>query len=187
MPTPPPPNAKLIHRGPIIDLWQWEQEMFDGTTEIFECITRQDTVTIIPFLNADTVLLTKQIQPHKDPFLDFPGGRLDPGESNLDAAKRELEEETGYKAKRWMEWHNLINKGMNRFNETLFIAAGLHNGASPHLDAGEKIELVPTPWPQFKEMCLKRQLRQPNIMLAILAMHIDPEARERLRIFLAAS
>ncbi|MBU1907647.1 NUDIX hydrolase [Patescibacteria group bacterium] len=184
MPTPPPSNAKLVHHGHTMDLWQWEQEMFDGTTEIFECVTRQDTVAVIPFLDADTVMLTKQVQPHKGPFMDFPGGRLDHGEACLDAAKRELEEETGYKAERWMEWHHLKNKGKNLFDETLFIASGLHNGAGPHLDAGEKIELVPTPWPQLKDMCLKRQLRQPNIMLAILAMHFDPDARERLEDFL---
>lgn len=184
MSTPPPPNAKRVHHGQIMDLWQWEQEMFDGTTEIFECVTRQDTVTVIPFLNSEKVLLTKQIHPHREPFLDFPGGRVDKEEKHLDAAKRELEEETGYRAKRWMEWHILHNKGMNRFDESLFIAAGLHNGKGPHLDPGEKIELMPTPWKQLEEMCLKSQLRQPKIMLAILAMQFSKEARGRLEDFL---
>jgi ADP-ribose pyrophosphatase len=183
MPTPPPSNAKRVHRGPIMDLYQWEQEMFDGTTEIFECVTRQDTVAVIPFINKDTVLLTKQNQPRREPFFDFPGGRVDKGESHLEAAKRELEEETGYKAERWMEWHALQNKGMNRFDETLFIATNLHDGFGQNFDAGEKIELLPTPWQALREMCLKRQLRQPNIMLAILAMQLDPDARKRLEDF----
>ena len=183
MPTPPPSNAKRLHHGPIVDLWQWEQEMFDGTTEIFECVTRQDTVAVIPFINPDTVLLTKQSQPHREPFFDFPGGRVDKGETHLDAAKRELEEETGSRAEHWMEWHNLNNNGMNRFDESLFIATGLHDGSGAHFDAGEKIELIPTPWANLKDMCLKRQLRQPNIMLAILAMHLDPEINARLKAF----
>ena len=50
--------------------------MFDGTTEIFECVTRQDTVAVIPFINPDTVLLTKQSQPHREPFLIFREGAL---------------------------------------------------------------------------------------------------------------
>ena len=77
MPTPPPSNAKRLHHGPIVDLWQWEQEMFDGTTEIFECVTRQDTVAVIPFINPDTVLLTKQSQPLiENLFLIFREGAL---------------------------------------------------------------------------------------------------------------
>lgn len=55
--------------------------MFDGTTETFECVTRPDTVTVIPFLDPETVLLTKHIQPHREPFLDFPGGRIDKGKN----------------------------------------------------------------------------------------------------------
>ncbi len=163
-----------------MDVWQWEQEMFDGSTAIFECVTRPDTVSVIPFLDKDTVLLTKQFQPHREPFFDFPGGRVDRGETHIGAAKRELEEETGYRAERWMEWHCLHNKGLNRFDESLFIATGLVDGAGPHFDPGEKIELLPTPWLQLKEMCLKRRLRQPNIMLAILAMQHDPETSRRL-------
>ena len=181
MPTPPPSNAKLVHHGPIMDLWQWEQEMFDGTTATFECVTRPSTVTTIPFLDPDTVLLTKQFQPHREPFFDFPGGRVDQGENHLDAAKRELEEETGYRAEHWTEWHNLHSNGMTRFDESLFVSTGLRDGTGPHFDAGERIELIPTPWADLREMCLKRQLRQPNIMLAILGMHLDPEMSRRLQ------
>ena len=44
------------------------------------------------------------------------------------------------------------------------------------LTQAKKIELIPTPWANLKNMCLKRKLRQPNIMLAILAMHLDPKS-----------
>lgn len=168
-----------------MDLWQWQQTMYDGNTDTFECVTRPDTASVIPFLDAQTVLLTKQEQPHKPhAFFDFPGGRVDAGETVEQAAQRELQEETGYAAHRWMEWHRFAELGLNRFEHGLFLATDLHDGFKMHQDTGEKIFLVPTRWDDLVRMCLKRELRQPNSMLAILSMEFDPEAKKRLHTWL---
>lgn len=181
MPVPPPPNAKMMFHGAVMDFWQWEQRMYDGSMATFDCVTRQDTATVIPFIDSRTVILAKQEQPQKThPFFDFPGGRIDAGETHEEAVRRELAEETGYRAKRWTEWHRLKNNGQLRFEESLHLATDLENGLDVHLDSGEKIELIPTSWSNLIQMCLKRQLRQPNIMLAILEMEFDPESKQRL-------
>src|SRR5260221_6819606 len=99
MPIPPPPNAERKFKGAIMDFWQWEQPLYDGTTQTFECVTRPDTVSVIPFIDSETVLLTRQEQPHKKAaFIDFPGGRLDGTESMEEGMRRELLEETRYRA-----------------------------------------------------------------------------------------
>ena len=186
MPVPPPPNARRIHHGRVMDFWEWDQTQFDRSSEIFECITRPDTVAVIPFLDSTTVLLTKQHQPHKiEPFFDVPGGRVDTGESLEAAVRRELTEETGNAADEFMEWHRLASKGMARFEEALYICKGVRDGFPRHNEPGEKIELLPTKWDDLVRMCLKRQLRQPNIMLAILQMEYDPESKKRLAVWLA--
>lgn len=46
-------------------------------------------------------LVTVYRPPHRRYFVEFPGGRVDPGESSLTAAKRELLEETGYRGGVW--------------------------------------------------------------------------------------
>jgi len=51
-----PSNAKLAFKGVIFEVWQWEQEMFDGTTEIFERIWRLPTVEIIATV-GDKILI----------------------------------------------------------------------------------------------------------------------------------
>lgn len=186
MPISPPPNAKRVFNGSIMDFWQWEQKMFDGSVSTFECVTRQDSLVVIPFLDRDTVLLTKQIQPQRGSFLDFPGGRVDKGETHLEAAQRELAEETGYRATHWHEWDRMEHRGWARFEQSIYLTTGAHLDSKPHLDAGENIESLPTPWSDVVELCLKGQLRQQYVMLAVLGMHFDPEKRQRLDQFLSS-
>ena len=42
-----PENAKLVFKGIIHDIYQWEQEMFDGSKATFERIRRPDTTAVI--------------------------------------------------------------------------------------------------------------------------------------------
>lgn len=181
MPSPPPSNAIHVFHGHILDFWQWEQPQFDGSIETFECVTRPDTVTVLGFLDRETILLTKQEQPSKPiPFFDFPGGRVDKGENQVKAAQRELLEETGYAAAEWYEWHRIPQIGIIRLEEVFYLAKGLQKITKPHLDQGERIETMEISWKDLVKMCLKRQLRQPNIMLAVLQMEFDPDNQKRL-------
>src|SRR6266567_4147904 len=93
---PIPENAKKVFEGEIFDVFQWEQEMFDGSRKTFEKVERPDTANIIAFTEDGKVIILDQEQPGKDKFVSLPGGRIDEGENPLEAAKRELLEETGF-------------------------------------------------------------------------------------------
>ena len=186
MPIPPPANAKKVFQGEIYSVYQWPQKMYDGSTETFECMIRPDTVTVIPFLDEKTVIVTKQQQPHKaDPFLCFPGGRVDPGETLEEAGAREFREETGYTAGRLIPWFIIPWKGIYRFEEAIYVATDVKKDPRGiHEDAGEKIEVLEVPWKNVVQNSLRRELRGPHAMLAVLGMEFDPEQRKRLNEFL---
>ena len=168
-----------------MDFWQWQQPLYDGSTGTFECITRADSAAVLCFLDEQTVLLTQQEQPHKpQPFFDLPGGRVDAGETMQQAVERELNEETGYTAQRWMEWYRFQQVGMMRLEEGFYVATGLQNGNTTHQDAGERIKTIQLSWDELVQMCLQGQLRNIRASLAILSMAYDPAARERLHAFL---
>src|SRR5688572_20587166 len=87
---PIPDNAKKVFEGVIFDVYQWEQEMYDGTKAVFEKLRRPDTVSIIPVTESGQIIFSYQEQPGTAGAYSTLGGRVDEGEDVLDAAKREL-------------------------------------------------------------------------------------------------
>jgi hypothetical protein len=122
---PIPDYAKRVFKGVIFDVYQWEQEMYDGTKATFEKLKRPDTVVVFPVLPDGRILLTEQEQPGKEPFIGATGGRVDEGEEILAAAKRELLEESGYEAEKYTLWHAAQPASKIEWAVYLFIAKGL--------------------------------------------------------------
>ncbi|MBR3230956.1 NUDIX hydrolase [Candidatus Saccharibacteria bacterium] len=147
-----PKNAKLVFSGKIFDVYQWPQELFDGTTETFEMLSRKDTVKIIAIKDGK-IVITRQKQPRKKWFYDFPGGRNDsPKENELDAAKREMAEETGMVFRSWRliearQPFVKIDWMVYTFLATDFVAQGSQN-----LDGGELIEVEEVSFAQLKKL-----------------------------------
>ncbi len=96
------------------------------------------------------ILLVKQYRlPAEKNLWELPAGRLDPGETPLQAAKRELKEETGYKAKSWTKLVSFWpSPGYVSEEMTIFLATGLTEGDQEPMD-DERIDIQ---WFTRKEM-----------------------------------
>lgn len=155
-----PDEAELVFRGKIYDVYQWPQKMYDGSTETFEMLRRPDTVKAIAILTpeeqeklqnvrdvsaneiGDKIVITRQTQPRKDWFYDYPGGRMDEAdESELAAAKREMREEAGLELRNWKLI--TVEQPFTKIDWLVytFVATGLIGQVEQDLDAGEKIEV----------------------------------------------
>ncbi len=168
---PIPPHAKTVFQGKIFRVYQWEQKMFDGTTETFEKIGRTDTVNVIPVTCDGRILLTKQEQPGlRAPFWGTPGGRMDDGEKPLVAARRELLEETGYTSNDITLWYALQPSGMIDWAVYTFIARRSQKSQGTELDNGERIEVHAFDFNEFMRKVMADDFRDTEITCQILKL-----------------
>ncbi len=150
-----PEQAKLVHKGIIFDVYQWEQELFDGTKTTFEGLKRPNTVQVIPLL-GDKIVLAREQQPLTKERYTFLGGRQEPGEEPLAAAKRELMEEAGFESDRWELIKTYEPSGKIEWTVYIFVARDCQKVSKQKLDAGEKIELEEVAWDTYVDKVSSR-------------------------------
>ena len=63
---PIPPHAKRVFKGVIFEVYQWEQEMFDGSVETYEALKRADTAQVIA-TRRNKILIPLEEQPRREP------------------------------------------------------------------------------------------------------------------------
>ncbi|QQS38761.1 NUDIX hydrolase [Candidatus Woesebacteria bacterium] len=178
---PLPKNASRVFKGVIFDVYQWKQKMFDGSIETYEKLKRQDTVIVFPIMHDGKILLTKQEQPGKKPFIGATGGRVEKGEEIIDAAKRELLEESGYEADEYIFWKSVQPISKIEWSVYIFIARNLKKVAPPKLDSGEKIELMPVNFDEFLEVALQPNFYEQEIYRDAVEAKLDERKKEELK------
>ena len=168
--TEKPDNAKKVFEGVLFNIYQWQQEMFDGSTTTFESLERRDTVTIIPVTEDGKIIMTKQEQPCAGTFWSLPGGIMDPGEEVFVAAKRELMEETGHFSDDWQEFFATQPSGKIDWAAYVFIAKNCQVKSTPTPDAGEKIQLELVNYDRFLELMKEKSFRNHDVVLHYFRM-----------------
>lgn len=176
-----PQYAEKVFSGILFDAYQWKQELYDGTSTTFERLKRTDTAVIIPVLEDGTILLVKDEQPGRDAVLTPPGGRLDPGEDGVTAAKRELLEETGYEAEEVELW--FANQPASKIDWAVYYFVGRRCRKVREADpgAGEKITLVPVSFADFIARASTEDYQSPYLVANLLRAQLDTGKMDELR------
>lgn len=178
---PLPENAKLVFKGIMFDTYQWEVDGYDGNKRVFEKLKRPDTVMIIPITEDGEIIVALQEQPHKPPFIGTVGGRIDEGEEVLNAAKRELLEETGYEAKEWILFDAIQPVSKIEWAIYTFIAKGCKKIAEQNLDGAEKIELKFLSFGEFINIAVNDDKFGDEFKIKILEAKMDSKKMEELK------
>ena len=96
--------SETVFQGRLMHVKRDHVRLPNGGESTREYIVHPGAVVVIPVFDNGDVLLERQHRYplHRD-FIEFPAGKIDPGEADLACAQRELEEETGYTASEWRE------------------------------------------------------------------------------------
>ena len=175
-----PQNASKVFTGNIFDVYQWEQEIYDGTKATFEALKRPATIQIIPTLK-DKLYLSHEEQPSKPLCYTFLGGRQEKGEEIEETAKRELLEETGFRSNDWELIKTYEADGKIEWITYLFVARNVEKVANPKLDGVEKIEVVEVGWDKFLEIVTSEDFWGKDISNDIFRISKDSKKLDEFR------
>ncbi len=130
--------SESVFQGKLLHVRRDVVRLPDATSATREYIVHPGAVMVIPIFDNGDLLIEHQFRyPIGKVMIEFPAGKLDAGEEALTAAKRELQEETGYTATDWQHLHThhpLIAYSTERIE--MYCAKGLHAGVHS-LDVGE--------------------------------------------------
>lgn len=158
-----PKEATLAFTGERCRIYQWPQEMYDGSIATFEKIVRLSGSNVIAIVDGK-ILIEEQQQPHRGSFICLPGGHVDSWEEPLlDTAKRELKEETGFETDDWELLADISRRDFMVFEHHLFLARGCRRVAEPKLDNGEKITIMLVSVEEFKNVMEDPRWRHQDI------------------------
>jgi ADP-ribose pyrophosphatase len=178
---PIPEHAKCVFKGVMFDVYQWEQELYDGTKTTFEKLKRPDTVLVYGVLPGGKILLVEDSQPLKKTQLCAPGGRMNAGESPEEAGARELLEETGYVADEFILWKSINPITKIDWAVYVFVAKGLKKVKEQNLDSGEKIKIVEMTLDEVIDTAVRDGWQDREIERDLLLSKIDPQKHEELK------
>jgi ADP-ribose pyrophosphatase len=153
-------KSKEVYRCGLF--WVTEDEAKDKTGfEINRSIVRHNGSAVMMAVDEkNRVMLVRQYRlPAKQSLWETPAGKIDDGENALQAAKRELIEETGLRAKKWKKLVSFFpSPGYVEEKMTIFLATELTQGEAQPME-DERIE---TKWFTKKEL---RKMLESNEIL----------------------
>jgi ADP-ribose pyrophosphatase len=162
-------SSAQVFKGRLLDVRRDEVRLPDGQRASREYIVHPGAVMVIPVLDDGRLLFERQYRfPLQRVLIEFPAGKIDPGEDRLATAQRELLEETGYVARRWSPMgllHPVVSYSTEQID--IYLAEGLdHEGA--RLDEGEFVETFATTLEEALGWLDRGELTDGKTMLGLL-------------------
>jgi len=162
-------EARQVWRGSLLDVRRDHVRLSDGREATREYIAHPGAVMVVPLLDDGRLVLERQWRhPLGRTLIEFPAGKIDPGETRLRCAQRELLEETGYSAREWAyacTLHNAV--GYSNEGIDIWFARGLSLGERD-LDEGEFVDVFTASVDELDELSRRGEVTDAKTLIGLL-------------------
>ncbi len=168
-------SSKLIHNGDFLVLNKDTVLLPNGKTSTREFVTHPGAACIVAVDEDDNILMVKQYRyPISKVMYEVPAGKLDSGEEPINCAKRELEEETGYKANNF-DLIGSLYPAPAYSNEIIYIyLATKLSKTNMNLDEDEFLVCEKIKISKVLEMIMNGQITDAKTQIAVLKyLHLN--------------
>ena len=145
-------------------------ELNNGLTKNMDRITKAggngDAVIIVPVTEDDRYVMIIESRPNikNGVAIEFPAGMVDPGEEPIEAAKRELLEETGYSCEKIIEMENHFqDQGCSNAIIRIYLATGCKKIKEQRLDDTESISFVEMTYDEIYDLIMNADTEKIGI------------------------
>ena len=167
-------SSKVVFKGKVFSVYRDEVIEPSGVANVREVIRHNGSVVILAVDESKNprdpeVILERQYRHAAGQFLlELPAGRVEPGEAPLAAAKREMIEETGYRAKRWtLLTKYFASPGFLGEWMQIYLARDIRNGeAQPEAD--EQIEVTRMPLSDALALASSNKIHDGKTLIALM-------------------
>jgi ADP-ribose pyrophosphatase len=162
-------SGEVRFEGRIMRVETDEVELADGKKSRREVVRKGNAVCVVPLLDNGEVVFVKQFRyPYSEVMTEIPAGKMDKGEDPLECGIRELSEETGCTAERYI-FLGEFYPSPAFVDEVIYmyLATDITEGES-HLDSGEFLTVEKISLEKAAEMAVNGELKDGKTVTAIL-------------------
>ena len=162
-------SGRPAYQGHFLQVFDDTVRLPDGAVTRREYIVHPGAVVIVPLLDDGRVVIERQYRyPIGRAILEFPAGKIDPGEPRFDCARRELAEETGYTAREWAN-PGLLHNAPAYATEfiDIWFARGLVAGPR-RLDEHEHLDVLAMEVGELLALASRGELTDAKTLIALL-------------------
>ena len=162
-------ESELVYQGVFLRVRRDTARLPDQSLHPREWVMHPGASAIVALADDGRVLIERQFRyPMGRVMIEFPAGKLDPGEDSLACAQRELMEETGYQAVQWARagvLHPVVSYSTEFID--IWFARGLTAGER-QLDVGEFLEVFSASVSELLHWCQTGQVTDAKTLTAAL-------------------
>jgi ADP-ribose pyrophosphatase len=162
--TEPGPGLRIFNSR-----FDWVENPRNGKILQALVLEAQDWVNVVALTETRRIVAVSQFRfGVRRLSLEIPAGLVDPGETPLQAARRELEEETGYSAREWKStgW-SYANPAFLDNRAHCFLALDARRTCEPHAEEGEDLECVELTLDEVREAIRTERMRNAMTLLGL--------------------